>query len=328
MILISVLNWLLLAQFRLRVYYAIIPLLLSIQILLNDLLEHLLLSRTYSTRWFALLTLPGTIIHEFSHAIAALAAGCRITSLSLFNFNRGSVLGSVTYVSKRDRLSFVRDLLISLSPFFGSSVAMIIVSKYMLGGVMPFNSFSMDAGGVSAGIAGLLAFLAGQYSLGFASMASFFALYLQVCFAFGAAPSSIDFQGLSTSLRKNPSGFLLLVLVLASALLLVEYPPALWGYGGVLAGIVVSSLDWIVFLLCFSIAMLVFSLLSVYSVSLWLESPIALKITSALVFVVVYHILPAFLPKNLSLAAAWASGVVILLSFKYRAFFLKPSRSS
>lgn len=327
MILISVLNWLLLASFNIRVYYTLIPLLLSLQLFLSGLLEHLLVSKAGGSRWFALLVLPGTIVHELSHAVAALAAGCRITSISLFTFNRSGVLGSVTYVSKSGRLSFIRDVIISLSPFFGSSIAMMAVSRHLLDRVVSMDYSSITLAAVSGRVAGLVGFLASGYRLDSLSPWMVFALYLQVCFAFGAAPSSFDFDGLWASMRKNLTGLLLFLFLLAFTALLVESPPSLGYYGGVLSGIVTGLLDWAVFLLCFSIAMLLFSLILVYSASLWLASDITLKIISVVVFFILYYLSPTFLQGNLSLPLAWASGLAVMLLSKHARLFIKPGRS-
>jgi hypothetical protein len=324
---ISALNWVLLSPFKVRVYYALIPLLLSIQLLLHQLLERLLVSKAGGSKWFAVLVFPGTVVHELSHAVAALVSGCRLTSLSLFTFNRSGVLGSVTYASKGGRLSFVRDLFISLSPFFGCSIAMMAVSRHLLGRVVSLNQFPITLEALPDRVFGLLAFLAGGYSIGSLSIGLVFAFYLQLCFAFGAAPSSFDFDGLWSSLRKNLSGLLVLLPFMAFIAFLAESPQALGQYGAIAAGAVAGVLDWTVFLLSFSIAMLLFSLLFFYSASLWLESSLALKLASILLSIAAYFTCEFFLQDGLSLPLAWLFGVAVIMLSKNARFFIKPRRS-
>ncbi|MFH1126227.1 MAG: hypothetical protein V1703_03810 [Candidatus Altiarchaeota archaeon] len=226
LILFSVLNWFLFKSFEIRAYYAVIPALLGLQLFFSKIVEYLLLSKVGSTRWFALLVLPGTILHEISHAAAALITGCKITSLSLFSFNlKTGVLGSVNYVSKKSKVSFIRDLLITFSPFFGCGMAMVVLSKYLFQNPVGIDLHQMGIQDVIYQLVESLRLIVSQYSqIGLSNLLKDVALYLQLCFAFGAAPSSFDFDGLLTFARRNVFGLLLTIFILLSLAILVQYP--------------------------------------------------------------------------------------------------------
>ena len=328
LILISILNWVLFSSFNIRVYYALIPALLALQLFLNEVLEHFLLSNVKSTRWFSFLVSPGTIIHELSHTVAALISGCKIVSLSLFSFNKKTgVLGSVTYIPRQDRLSFLREILITFSPFFGCSIAMILISKYVFHYTLSLELLQIGFSDLLHQLSTPLRMLVDEYSQAVSgSPILLIALYLQLCFAFGAAPSAYDFKGLIYSLKKNFFGLLLLISILLASVLLVEYPLPLGDYSSILSNLILNLLIWAVFLLSLSTSLLLFSLILVYSISFWLSVDFIPKLFSIAIFAISYYLSLYFLSSEFySLALSWLVFISALLLIKNQNFFVKQN---
>lgn len=329
--LISLLNWVLFSSFKIGPYYALIPLLFALQLFFNSLVEHTLLTGTGNTRWFTLLVSPGTILHELSHAVAAVVSGCKVTSLSLFNFNKNTgVLGSVTYIPGRDRFSFLRDVLITFSPFFGCSLAVILISKYVFQQTLSPVFFEVTFTGFMQQILYSLEMLAGQYSqIISASPLIMLVLYLQLCFAFGAAPSGFDFRGISHSARRNLLGVLVLVFLLLVSAFLVQYQLPLGNYGNLLPDFILTCLNWIVFLQSLSLTLLIFSLILLYSTSSWLKAGFYSKVASITVFALAYYLsLPHFQSNFNSIVLSWIAFITVVLLAKNSSLFIKkqPSR--
>lgn len=326
LILISVLNWFLFSSFKIRVYYTIIPALLALQLFFNNLIEYFLILKVKNTRWFTLLVAPGTILHEISHAVAALITGCKITSISLFSFNKNTgVLGSVNYLSKQDRFSFLREVLIIFSPFFGCSFAMILISKYFFQQPITIDFFQVSFTSLLYQIIDSVKMLVNQYSqLAIDNPMKAIALYLQLCFAFGAAPSGFDFKGLSLSLRKNILGFLIAIFVVVASAFLVQYPD----YSGVVSDFLLSLFNWIVLLLSLSITLIIFSLILVYSISIWFDAGLLSKAVSIVVFILAYYLtLPSLNPKSTSLLVSWIAFVAVLFLAKNSHLFIREQHS-
>jgi len=124
-------SWLILKDFSVRNYIALIFALFAAQVLLNDVLESYLVSKL-KTRYFNLVIAPGTIIHEASHAIMAKLTGCDITRISLFNHSqKNGILGYVEYAQPADGHQPIRSLLIGIAPFFGCGIFLIAILNYL-----------------------------------------------------------------------------------------------------------------------------------------------------------------------------------------------------
>jgi len=326
LILFSVLNWVLFSSFKIRVYYTIIPALLALQLFLNNLVEYLLVSKVRGTRWFSFLVSPGTILHELSHAVAAVVSGCKVTSLSLFSPNaRTGVLGSVTYLQKRDRLSFPRDLLIAFSPFFGCSLAMMLVFKYVFSYSLTVDLFQMDLVGVVYRVFGSMRLIAEQYSsMALGEPLKLVALYLQLCFAFGAAPSGFDFHGLMQSAKRNILGVLMLVFFILFAAFAVDGSLPLGAYGVLLSDAVIVSLNWVILLISLSVGLLVFSLILLYSTSNWLNAGWVCRVSSLLAAAAVYYLSVVYgFPSFASALACWLAFYLVIFTGSNSGFFLR-----
>lgn len=103
-----------------------------------SLLLYLLLRNKKAAIWgMAILFLPGTIIHEFSHAIMAFLLHVRVGEMELFpEYKDGGLkLGSVQ-VAKTDPF---RNFFIGVAPFiFGTGILLIIIYLIMSSG-SPFT---------------------------------------------------------------------------------------------------------------------------------------------------------------------------------------------
>ena len=325
LILISLLNWFLFHSYAVRVYYAVIPALLAIQVLFNNMIEYLLVVKAGNTRWFSILVSPGTILHELSHAAAAVITGCKVTSISLFHFDKNTgVLGSVTYTSPPSRLSFIRDLTVAFAPFYGCSFAVVFIAKYVFNQAITTDALQVNLAGVFQAVSSSLGMFIIQYTqiLSQSPLLSVI-LYLQLCFAFGAAPSGFDFQGIVTSARRNLTGLVLAASTVILAALLIEYAPQLGDYGMILSDFLTIALDWTVFLLLLSTTLLLFSLTLLYSSSMWLEAGMFGKIASPIVFIGVYVISLSWMSKTPALMAAWLLSLSMLYLFRNPHVFVK-----
>ncbi|MDD5112340.1 MAG: hypothetical protein PHG85_07335 [Candidatus Altiarchaeota archaeon] len=313
---IALLNWVVFRSFTVRIYYTAIPALLAVQIMLNDLLEYILVSRAGTTLWFSLLAAPGTIVHEISHAATAIVTGCRLTSLSLFSLNRSTgVLGSVTYVAPRDNFTFLRSVLVTVAPFFGCGVAVLLIARNVFHQIIALNGGLATLGGLSAGIMGSMSLLADEYSqIGFESPLMALALYIQLCLAFGAAPSGFDFKGLLSSAKGNLSSLLLAIVLVVAGAYSVDWLIPIEGYETSISGFVLLLLDRTVLLLCLSTALLAFSTASVISMSLWLSAGFVIKIASIALALITYPLTELMgCSGGISLLIAWAAFLTTLL---------------
>ncbi|MBD3388640.1 MAG: hypothetical protein GF416_06190 [Candidatus Altiarchaeales archaeon] len=204
----SAVLWHLLEAFTYRYLISAIPALFAVQVTLSDVLEDILVSKVgYRTRWFTLLIAPGTILHELCHLFAALITGCTVTKVSLFKPNpRTGVVGFVSYTQRRDKWIVFREFIVGFAPFFGCGL-MLFLFNLLNGGTLldlvnpdPIGN-SGDALALSSSIISLMVDSASR--LDFTQPVVFLFIYLQFCFAVGAAPSSVDFRGSFGSLSKN-----------------------------------------------------------------------------------------------------------------------------
>ncbi|MFH0862600.1 MAG: hypothetical protein V1875_06160 [Candidatus Altiarchaeota archaeon] len=204
----SALLWHLLAGFSYRLMFAAVPVLFAVQITLCDALEGIVMSKVgWRTKWFTLIIAPGTILHELCHLFAALATGCTVTKAALFRPNPSTgVLGYVAYTQPDDRLVVFREFLVGFAPFFGCGLLLVAV-----GGMSGFDALSfMDAAPIPdvGGFADMAQRMASSATsslsgLDLSKPSVWFLIYLQMCFTFGAAPSTVDFKGALSSLYRH-----------------------------------------------------------------------------------------------------------------------------
>lgn len=128
--------------------------------------------------------LPGTVVHETSHAIAALLMGARIHRFSILP--SGKRLGYVEYTAPR--VPLVSGVAISLAPMAGCT-GLLVLAGYYLG--MPFTpSGSLDVVVETKNMFyGTVSLITG---LNYLSWETYLFLYLALSLGAGAAPSRQD----------------------------------------------------------------------------------------------------------------------------------------
>ncbi|MFA5070523.1 MAG: M50 family metallopeptidase [Patescibacteria group bacterium] len=94
-------------------------LLIILSYLLGRLWSRILPGKKY--RFFVA---PGVIVHEFSHALACIMTGAKVTRISLFSADGGFVEHT------RSRLGFLGAVLIALAPVFGGALFLWLLSRW------------------------------------------------------------------------------------------------------------------------------------------------------------------------------------------------------
>ncbi len=319
-VLLSIVSWYFLDGAILRNYIALIPLLFSLQILLNDFIESYLFINL-NTFWFKLLIFPGTVLHELSHFLAAELSGCNVISFSLFRFDsHAQNLGSVEYEQPIDRFSVIRSFIVGFAPFFGCGMVLIallnLVHVYYSGTYsgMAFSHRVMEADTLESILDSVYLIVTAfyqQFYIFTLKPALFLILYLQVCVGLGAAPSSVDFKGSFSSLVKHPLGTLVLLLFFASVFFISEYPP--------LSKYVVFVFKWILLILLASISLLIASIPVIYVGTNFIGFSFMKKIIIVTLSGVTYLV-----TSNQILA--FIAFIVPVLVFRHSWIFLKETR--
>lgn len=134
---------------------------------------------------YVVLMLPGTIIHEFSHAAVAVLMGARITKFNIIP--SGNTLGQVEHTNPK--IPIIGNVAISIAPLIGCPALVLLISSYF-GVHFDFSPASSDIlAGTRSLIEGTFSFIAG---LDYFSWKSYVFLYLALTFGAGAAPSKTD----------------------------------------------------------------------------------------------------------------------------------------
>ncbi len=312
-ILLSIASWYFLEGFVLRNYIALIPILFSIQILLNDFIE-MYLFMNLNTFWFKILIFPGTVLHEISHALAAKITGCRIINISLFHFNAQGSLGSVEYTQQRDKFSVLRNFIVGFAPFFGCGIVLIallnLTRSYYLGEILTVNIVNAEnIQSILNSVVLIMQRFYQQFSLLNLNPIIILILYLQICFGLGAAPSSIDFKGTFSSGVRNPIGAFLFLLILTSIFYLGEY--------SLTSQYIVLFFRWILLILLVSISLLIASIPFVYLGTKFTELSLSKKFFTVAIPILVY------MPTN-NIVLTLLAFLITMFLLRYSWIFLKP----
>ena len=161
----------------------IIPLQAIVLYLISEYL-HRSLSLASKTLYVVLM-LPGTIVHEISHAVVALLMGARITKFSVIP--SGDTLGHVEYTAPK--IPLIGNAAISIAPLIGCPAILLLISRYF--GVhfdIPPASFDILAESRFL-LDGTLSFITG---LDYLNWKTYVFLYLALTLGAGAAPSKTD----------------------------------------------------------------------------------------------------------------------------------------
>ena len=134
---------------------------------------------------YIVLMLPGTIIHEISHAVIALLMGARITDFSIIP--SGNTLGHVEYTAPK--IPLIGNAAISIAPLIGCPAILLLISRYF-GMHFDFPPGSFDILAETRFLLdGTFSFITG---LDYLNWKTYVFLYLAMTLGAGAAPSKTD----------------------------------------------------------------------------------------------------------------------------------------
>lgn len=95
-------------------------------------------SRIIPGKKFRYFVAPGVIVHEFSHALACLFTGAKVTRISLFAPEGGFVTHG------RSRFGFLGQAMIAMAPIFGITIFLWLLS-YWFGFSLKFETIEFSA---------------------------------------------------------------------------------------------------------------------------------------------------------------------------------------
>ncbi len=164
----------------------VVPLLVIALYLISEYL-HRSLSSSASRTLYVILMLPGTIVHEISHAAIALLMGAKITKFSVLP--AGDTLGSVEHTDPK--IPVLGNFAISIAPLIGCPAVLLLISKY-LGIHFNYLPGSLDIlTEVKSLAVGALHFITG---LNYFKWQTYLFLYLALALGASAAPSRTDIK--------------------------------------------------------------------------------------------------------------------------------------
>ncbi len=102
----------------------VIPLLIVALYLISEYL-HRSLSSSASRNLYVALMLPGTIVHEISHAAIAFLMGAKITRFSVLP--SGDTLGSVEHTDPK--IPVLGNFAISIAPLIGCPALLLLITQ-------------------------------------------------------------------------------------------------------------------------------------------------------------------------------------------------------
>ncbi|VVB85500.1 Uncharacterised protein [uncultured archaeon] len=146
---------------------------------------HRSLSSSASKPLYVALMLPGTVIHESSHAAVALLTGASIKTFSVMP--SGDTLGRVEHT--KPKIPVIGDFAISVAPLIGCP-AVLVLAGYFLGLHFNYSPGSFDILTETRYLLqGTLYFIT---ALDYFSWKTYVFLYLALALGAGAAPSRSD----------------------------------------------------------------------------------------------------------------------------------------
>lgn len=145
---------------------------------------NLLLSRSFPIYFYRLLVAPGVILHELSHSLFCVVTGAQIRRITLFSKKGGEVLHT------QSKIPVLGQMLISLGPIIGASVALYYSSKFLAPEILSYqikNGLSFHSF-LDLFLNAFRNFL----NLDYTSFKGILYLYLVLSFASAMAPSKLD----------------------------------------------------------------------------------------------------------------------------------------
>lgn len=172
--------------------------LLIVIVLLLSFLINFFFQNTIFGKSYRIFVAPGVIVHEMSHALLCLMTGAKITKMSLFDKNGGSV------EHHPSKLPFIGSILISLAPFVFGSVIIYFLAELL--GFKQINFFQIDYS--FSGIISFFKNVISQFHL--SDIRSIIIAYLIISVAVTMTPSSQDLKNIVYSVL-----VLVIILILA-----------------------------------------------------------------------------------------------------------------
>lgn len=209
-------------------YAALILILLAAQMFLKDI------SDVYASHvfkpfsfWWMILVAPGTILHEISHAAAVIITGGELRTVSLFKPDPDTgTLGNVEYTRPEDGMVVLRDMIVSMAPFFGCGAVILACISQMSPGLLntSLSSYSPDTMGVALQLRDTAVVMAKSLgSLNMHNPLDWMLIYLLACFSLGAAPSTADFKSTLKTIRLHPYGGIVAIMAIFLLVYFGEY---------------------------------------------------------------------------------------------------------
>lgn len=141
---------------------------------------------------YRIVVFPGVLVHELSHALAALILGAEIRSINLFE-KEGA---SLSHGQPRF-LPTVSNALIALAPIFGGFTIIYLSSRYLIAQNFSAFGFSLSLDWFRESLINLLNFLKG---IDLQNYKEVFGLYLILASLVTLSPSLTDFRSASLGL--------------------------------------------------------------------------------------------------------------------------------
>lgn len=178
----------------------ILVVLVILFVILSYLINYFLLNSVFG-RGYRIFVAPGIILHEFAHALLCILTGAKITKISFFNKDGGSVQHGPS------KIPVVGPILISLAPFAFGLAAIFYLSKIIGMREVDLTTFHLSYDSV-------IHFVRSVFSqIDFHSWRNWLILYMTLSVAVTMTPSGQDLRNIS----------LILILLGIIAFLLLRY---------------------------------------------------------------------------------------------------------
>jgi len=155
--------------------FLLVVLIVALSGMVNFLLVNSVLGPSYR-----IFVAPGIVVHEFSHALICFLTGAKITKISLFDKQGGSVR------HQPSRLPVIGPLLISFAPFIFGTGLIILFAHWLGIRTTEMTTLQLDPASISSYIVTLF------HRINFADWRNIFILYLALSVAVTMTPSSQD----------------------------------------------------------------------------------------------------------------------------------------